>query len=170
MLVAGRLAASPAEGWEKAETCLGDGRAAASFARMVRALGGPADLLEHADRHLPRAPVVRPCPTLRAGMVAGMNARDVGLAVVTLGGGRRHAGDRINPAVGLSDVASVGQAILPGEPLAMVHAADDAAADAAIEALQQAISIEDTAPMPRPVIRARLDGDGADPHTQERAA
>jgi hypothetical protein len=52
----------------------------------------------------------------------------------------------------------------------MVHAADDAAADAAIEALQQAISIEDTAPMPRPVIRARLDGDGADPHTQERAA
>jgi thymidine phosphorylase len=160
MLVLGRLAVSIADGRARVEACLADGRAAETFARMVRALGGPADLVERVDSCLPHAAVVRPCPASRTGIVAGMDARSVGLAVVGLGGGRQRASDSINPAVGLSDVAGVGRPVAAGDRLAMVHAADEESAETAVAALQRAIRIEDTAPLPQPVIYARIDGHG----------
>ncbi len=158
MLVLGRLAGSLAEARAKAEACLADGRAAEAFARMVAALGGPRDFTAHTTRYLPRAPVIRPCTAERAGVVAAMDARAVGLVVVSLGGGRKQASDSIDPAVGLSDVVGVGQAVAAGEPLALVHAADDAAADTAVAELRQAIRIADSAPPAPPVIHARIDG------------
>jgi thymidine phosphorylase len=160
MLVLGRLAVSIADGRARVEACLADGRAAETFARMVRALGVPADLVERVDSCLPHAAVVRPCPASRTGIVAGMDARSVGLAVVGLGGGRQRASDSINPAVGLSDVAGVGRPVAAGDRLAMVHAADEESAETAVAALQRAIRIEDTAPLPQPVIYARIDGHG----------
>jgi thymidine phosphorylase len=160
MLVLGRLAETHAEARVKAEACLVDGRGAEIFARMVAALGGPTDIVERTAHHLPRAREVRACTAARAGMVAGMDARAVGLVVVSLGGGRRRASDTIDPAVGLSDVVGVGRTVAAGDPLALVYAADDAAADAAVAALRQAIRIEDMAPPVPPVIRARIDGHG----------
>ena len=50
------------------------------------------------------APVIKPCTAERPGHVVGMNAREVGIAVVALGGGRSHADDAIDPSVGLSRV------------------------------------------------------------------
>src|SRR5580765_3151303 len=90
MLALGKLAPSVAAGRARAEAALEDGRAAEKFARMVAALGGPDDFLDHADRYLARAAVIKPCTADRPGYVTGMNARDVGMAVVTLGGGRSH--------------------------------------------------------------------------------
>jgi thymidine phosphorylase len=153
MLMLGRLAASPAEAQRKVETCLADGRAADTFARMVTVLGGPFDFVEYPARYLPAAPVVRPCPAQRGGFVTAMDVRAIGLAIVSLGGGRRQADDRIDPRVGLSDVAGIGRRAVAGEPLALVHAANDAAADAAIAALRKAIRIADTPPTLRAAIR-----------------
>ncbi|TWS95138.1 thymidine phosphorylase [Reyranella sp. CPCC 100927] len=160
MLVLGKLAPSLAEARTKAEACLADGRAAETFARMVAALGGPADILARGDAHLPTATAVRACTAERAGVVTGMNARDIGLAVVTLGGGRRRASDTIDPSVGLSDVAGVGRRVAAGDPLALVHAADAAAADAAISTLRRAIHVANDAPLPHPVVHARIDAEG----------
>ena len=42
-----------------------------------------------------------------------MNAREVGIAVVALGGGRSHADDAIDASVGLSDVIDVGAQSVP---------------------------------------------------------
>ena len=159
MLVLGKLAPALGEARAKAEACLANGRAAETFARMVAALGGPADILTRIDAHLPKAKVVRVCTAERAGVIGGMNARDVGLVVVTLGGGRQRASDTIDPAVGLTDVVGVGRTVAVGDPLAMVHAADEAAADAAIAALRRAIRIMDTAPQLQPVVRARIDAE-----------
>jgi thymidine phosphorylase len=156
MLVLGKLAPSREEGRARAETALADGRAADRFARMVAALGGPRDFLDRADRYLPTAPVVRACRATRSGFVAGMDARQVGIAVVALGGGRAKPTDLINPAVGLTDVAPVGRAMKAGDALALIHAASEDAADAAAETLRQAIRIEDAAPPAQPVIRARI--------------
>ena len=91
-----------------------------------------------------------------AGYVAGMDARQVGIAVVALGGGRAHADDAIDPSVGLTDVIDVGAPIRAGSPLCVVHAASDADADQAIEILQRAIRIEDSAPAERPTIIDRI--------------
>jgi thymidine phosphorylase len=156
MIALGGLAADAAAGRAQAEAALNDGRAAEVFARMVSALGGPDDLLEHGTRYLSHAPVVRPCNAVRSGYIAGMDAREVGIAVVALGGGRAHADDAIDPSVGLTEVIAVGAPIRAGSPLCVVHAASDADADQAIEIVRRAIRIEDAALPRRPVIMQRV--------------
>jgi thymidine phosphorylase len=157
MLVLGGLADDLASGHAKAEAAAGDGRAAEIFARMVRALGGPGDLLDQPARHLPVARVIKPCPALRNGHVTAMNARDIGLVVVELGGGRRRADDQLDHSVGLTHCVGLGRKLAIGEPLAMVHAASETAADAAIARLQQVIEIGDAKPAARPIVVERID-------------
>ena len=156
MVALGGLAPDVVAGRAKAEAALADGRAAEVFARMVAALGGPDDLLEHAPRYLAHAPVIRPCNAERSGYVAGMDARQVGIAVVALGGGRSHVDDAIDPSVGLTDVVDVGTPVRAGSLLCAVHAASDAAADQAIEIVRRVIRIEDAAPAERSTIIDRI--------------
>lgn len=144
MLHLGGLAASAEAGAAMATQVLDGGFAAERFARMVAALGGPADVFR--DAQLPVAPVRVPVPAPRAGVLVAMDVRAVGLAVVALGGGRVHPGDRVDPRVGLASVAGLGQALAVGEPLAWVHAADADAADAAVQRVLQACTLADAAP------------------------
>jgi len=156
MLALGKLAADAAEGRVKAEAALADGRAAETFARMVSALGGPGNFLEQSGRHLGQAPVVKPCTAERSGHVAGMNARAVGIAVVELGGGRRHADDTIDLSVGLAEFVEVGRWVRSGEPLCLVHAASESDADRAIALIRRAVRIEEAAPREIPAILERI--------------
>ena len=156
MLVLGELAADATEGRAKAEAALADGRAAETFARMVSALGGPDDFMEHSARYLGHGPIVKPCTAGRSGHVVGMNAREVGIAVVELGGGRRHADDAIDPSVGLTEFVEVGRQVRSGEPLCLVHAASEADADQAIALIRRAVRIEETAPREIPAILERI--------------
>ncbi len=120
------------------------------------ALGGPDDFLEHSARYLAPAPVIKPCPAGRSGHVVGMNAREVGIAVVALGGGRSHADDAIDPSVGLTEVVDVGARVSPDSPLCFVHAASDNEAEAAIDMVRRAIRIGDTPVTHRPVVMERV--------------
>jgi thymidine phosphorylase len=156
MLALGDLAPSVAAGCACAEAALEDGRAAEKFARMVAALGGPDDLLEHPGRYLARAPVIKPCTAMRPGHVVGMNAREIGIAVVGLGGGRSHADDAIDPSVGFTGFIDVGTGVRTGSPLCLVHAATEADADEAIARLRKAIRIGEPAPSPRPLVIDRI--------------
>jgi thymidine phosphorylase len=85
-----------------------------------------------------------------------MNARQVGIAVVALGGGRTRADDAIDASVGLSDVIDVGAGIRAGSPLCIVHAASDDDADVAIDMVRRAIRIGERAPVEKPVIIERV--------------
>jgi thymidine phosphorylase len=155
-LLIGRLAADEAAAMARIDAVLADGSALQHFARMVAALGGPADFCERAASYLPCAPVQRDVPALQAGWVQAKATRDIGLAVVELGGGRRRASDRIDHRVGFSGVVSLGQRIERGQPLARVHAADAAAASAAMARLQECIRIGEGLPPPAPLLIARL--------------
>ena len=66
---------------ELAEARLADGSAADRFGRMIAALGGPADFVVRAADYLPKANVIHPVFPAAAGFVAGMNAKEVGLAL-----------------------------------------------------------------------------------------
>jgi len=108
---------------------LTSGAAAERFAAMCAALGGPADLLDDPDRHLPRAPHALEVFPEAAGRVRAVAVRDVGVAVLELGGGRLREDDGIDHAVGLVDVAGLGEEVGPGgRPLAVVHARDEVSA------------------------------------------
>jgi thymidine phosphorylase len=156
LLDQGGLAEDEAAGRAAAERALESGAAAERFAAMVAALGGPADLLEAPDRHLAAAPVTRPAAPERAGVVAGMDCRAVGLVVTGLGGNRRREDDVIDPSVGLTGIAPIGAPVGPDRPLAVVHAASEDAADEAIATLRAAVVVRDEAPPERPVVAGRI--------------
>ena len=87
----------------------------------------------------------------RAGRVQAMDTRELGLAVVALGGGRRSPGTAIDPAVGLSRIASLDETVDGDRPLALVHAASEADADQAERRLRAAIRVGD-APAASPTL------------------
>jgi thymidine phosphorylase len=150
LLALGGIDADPAK-------ALADGTAAERFAAMVSELGGPSDLLEHPDAHLPVAPHVVAALPEHGGVVTAVDVRAAGLAVVGLGGGRRHEAEDVDHAVGLSEVAAPGERVGPAErPLALVHARTEDEADAAVAALRAAYTIGDAAPPSPPVVLERL--------------
>ena len=150
LLQLGGLAPTLAAGQALAEAALSSGRAAECFARMVAGLGGPADVLT--DARLPAAPVQVDLVAPRDGVIASMDARSLGLVVVELGGGRRRAGDTIDPRVGLSDIRPLGSLLRAGDPLLRVHAASAAQAQAACQSLLASITLADTSPPVGPVV------------------
>jgi thymidine phosphorylase len=152
LLVTAGLARNIAEGAMQCEAALDSGKAAEKFVQMVAALGGPGDILERAAVHLPLGAYVCAVPALRDGVVCSMDTRALGLAVVTLGGGRRRSADNIDFAVGIDQFVSIGQSLRAGEPLAQVYARDEASAAEAVNAIQQAINMGDTAPAARSMI------------------
>lgn len=152
MLVLGKLAADEVEARQKLQAALDTGAATERFARMVVALGGPANLVENPDQYLAKAPILVPAPALKSGYAAATNCRGIGLSVVSLGGGRRRPTDAIDFAVGLTDLAGLGDRIEAGQPLAMVHARTEAAAAQAIAEIQAAYTIAEDKPAGNPVI------------------
>jgi len=140
----------------RCEEAITSGRAAEAFARMVVALGGPADLLDKPGQHLASAPVLRPVHA--RGVITAVNTRAIGNAIIELGGGRRRVGEALDPAVGFSDIAPVGTELDAQTPLALIHAASEADADRAEQHLLDAVTLGDTAPPERPVIVEILTG------------
>lgn len=155
MLLLGGLAESLEAGRAVLVKALDSGAASERFARMVAGLGGPSDILERADRHLPKAPVRRDVPAASRGIVTAIDTRAVGVAVILLGGGRRHPDDSIDHAVGFTDLAGIGDDV-SSRPLAVVHAREEDSAEAAAAALARAYRIGGEAAPPRPVIHHRI--------------
>jgi thymidine phosphorylase len=156
MLVLGALARDDSTAQAQVERALASGAAAERFQRMVAALGGPADFIERPDVHLARAPVeIVATPTL-PGYVAEMDVRRIGLAVMGLGGGRRKPEDKIDHAVGLSEMCGLGEHVGPERPLARIHARSRDDAEAATAAIRAAIRIADAAPAPAPIIGQKI--------------
>ncbi len=156
MLVLGGLAVDTVAARVKLQAALDSGAAAEKFARMVVALGGPADLMERPGAYLTAAPVLKPVAAPHAGVITTMATRDLGVAIVELGGGRRKAGDAIDMRVGFSDVKPLGTRVAAGEPLALIHAADDAAADRAIASYLAAVRLGDAEVAATPMVMATI--------------
>ena len=108
---------------------------------MVSMQGGPSDLVEHPEKHLHPAPLVRSLEADQDGYVEYMDTRKIGLGIVSLGGGRRRVDDLIDHRVGLSGFCLVGDRVNKGDPLVSIHAVDEAAWQAAADALSEAIVI-----------------------------
>jgi len=155
LLVRGGLARDLAAATAAVDAALSSGAAAERFARMITALGGPHDLVEHPERHLARAPIEQPVWPDFDGFVERIDARSLGLIVVELGGGRRRVEDAIDSAVGLAAVRGVGDAVDRERPLAIVHARSTAAAEAAAKQLREAVTVsaEPNAGSASPILR-----------------
>jgi thymidine phosphorylase len=150
------LASDAQDGEGRIAQALESGAAAECFGRMVVAQGGPADFVERWPDRLPSAPVMMEVPALEDGFVARIDGEALGLAVVHLGGGRLREGDRVNPSVGLSDLAGIGEETGAGVPLAMVHAVTEDAARVAVQAVQAAYRISAELPEEPALVQKRI--------------
>jgi thymidine phosphorylase len=157
LLVLGRVFSDVGGARSAAERALDGGAAAERFGAMVAALGGPADLVEQPQHHLPAAPIVQAVEPAEAGVVCAVDVREVGLAIVALGGGRARETDRIDPSVGLTEVAALGERVGPGErPLALVHARNEEGAEYGARAVRAACLVGDGPVEPRAPVIERL--------------
>ncbi|MEP5728553.1 MAG: thymidine phosphorylase [Sulfitobacter sp.] len=143
LLYLGGLTGSCAAGRTKIETAFTSGAAAEKFAQMVVALGGPKDLLAKPDNYLAPAPVVLDVFPNTDGHVRSVDTRAVGLAVIGLGGGRQVPTDKIDPRVGFTGFAEIGQLVGTNQPIAQVHAATQEAAQNAADELRSAFVLGD---------------------------
>ncbi len=114
-------AADVSAGSRLAKQAIENGHALDLFRALVEAQGGDASVLDSPSR-LPRAAHVRTIYAPESGYLSEVHAREIGLTVLDLGGGRRRKGDPIDHAVGVLVHRKVGERVVEGEPLFTVHA------------------------------------------------
>ena len=153
MLQVAGLSDSKEHAIQKITDVLDNGQAAETFQKMVSELGGPKNIL---DETLTTANVVKPVPAPHSGTITHIETREVGLAVVELGGGRKKASDTIDHTVGFTDVLGLGEKVDKGQPLAIVHAKNEDDANHIIALIQKAYRINDSNVEPSPTIIERL--------------
>ncbi len=150
LLLAGR-AQDDAEAVVHLEQLLDDGRALARFRRWIAAQGGDLSYVDDPAR-LPVAGFSREVAAPRSGYVAGLNAREVGLTAMLLGGGRAKKGDQIDHAVGILLQAKVGDRVEEGQPLLTIHANDAGKLPGARQRLLAAYEWSDEPVNPPPLL------------------
>jgi thymidine phosphorylase len=137
LLILSELATGDLHATTMLNEALESGKAAEIFSQMTSLLGGPSDL-------------VRPLLHQGIGYVSHIDTRALGLSVLTLGGGRTHADDAIDSAVGLENVISIGDS--SEQPLAMIHAHDESSWQEAADRIHQAISFQEAKEPDLPII------------------
>jgi len=147
LLALSDLGIDVAEGRARAEAAVADGTALAAYERWVRAQGGDPD-----ESALPKAPLIREVFAPRGGYVRRLAALPVGIAALHLGAGRRAKDDAVDHAVGIVCLKKRGEAVEEGEPLAEIHARDEASAGDAAAMLLDAYELGDDAPRERGIV------------------
>ncbi len=146
---AGRGVAGSKAARHRVQEAIESGKAFDKFVQFVGAQGGEEAAVVSPER-LASAPVKVDLNATRDGVVSGLDARAVGLAVVALGGGRQRKGDAIDHRVGVVLTSKVGDTVSVGDRLCTVHAADADAARLAAERVLNAYSFADE-PLLEPV-------------------
>lgn len=152
LLVLGGLAKDRDQARRDLKRALDSGKAAQVFSAMVEGLGGPGDIIDVPERHLPSAKVVIDVPAAESGWVDRIDTRELGIAVVELGGGRMRAEDGIDYSVGLTGVIELGSKVAVGDPLCQIHSRNHDEAVRALERILRAINLSDSQSSGQPVV------------------
>ncbi|MCX6123176.1 MAG: thymidine phosphorylase [Proteobacteria bacterium] len=144
MICLSRPKSNRAEVRERLQSYLKNGSAYETFAKVIRSQGGDVRQLENTEL-FPKAPVRYDVIASKSGFISKCDVRQLGLAIVELGGGRRKSSDKINPKVGLSNMKRVGDPVEKGQPLLTIHAETNAQAESIVGALQAAYQVSDVA-------------------------
>ncbi|MFH2052393.1 MAG: thymidine phosphorylase [bacterium] len=132
------------------------GQALERMLAWVKAQGGRLDP-DREDFGLEVAPLALEVAAPRDGWLAGMDCRQVGLALADMGGARRKVEDPLDLTCGIDFLPRIGDRIARGDVLARVLCAGKDQARSAGERLLAALVFADAAVEPRPLILDRLD-------------
>jgi len=130
---------------------LSSGRGVEKFAAIITAQGGDARVIDDPSL-LPLADREEFVRASRSGIVSTIHAGSVGHAAVLLGAGRDHVDAVIDHGVGIDVLAPEGTDVKEGDPILRIIYRDTQRLDDALQRLQGAVTIGDTAPVPVPLI------------------
>ena len=151
MLILGGQASDPASARSRLVAALESGRAMDKFQQWIAAQGGDLSVLGDPPA-MRGASIVRDVAAPRSGVVAAIDAMQVGWAAVELGGGRLKKGEPIDHAVGVVLQAKVGDRVAAGDVLFTVHANDEDRLVAAGERLLAAYTWTEQEVEPPPLV------------------
>jgi pyrimidine-nucleoside phosphorylase len=134
---------------------LADGSALAKFKELVKAQGGDTSYIDHPEKFA-AARHIRKLPAPKRGYVHTINAAMIARGVHILGAGREREGDKIDHAIGVSEIKKVGTQVKQGEPLMMIHYNDEAKLEQALEYFKNAFRLAPKRPTPPPLIVERV--------------
>lgn len=160
MLCVADPALTMVEARRRLDRALGSGAALEKLGVLIAAQGGNPAVVDD-PALLPQAPCTAVYHAPTDGRVAAVLPRVVGRGIIALGGGRRQVTDTVDPAVGFVITARPGQGVRRGEPLATVHARDDAGLAVGAAVLGEAIVLGD-GPAPLPLVSHRVTTAGVE--------
>ncbi len=130
---------------------IASGKPLEKLAQMIEAQGGNPEVVENYSM-LPLAKNVYELKAHKSGYVDFVDTKEVGMAVVELGGGRKKKEDKIDYGVGIKFLVEGGNKVDAGDVLALVYFNDDSSMNSALNRLEHSFIITDTAPQKRPLI------------------
>jgi thymidine phosphorylase len=142
------VAPDPEAGRERARLALERCDGLERFRAFVAAQGGDPRVIDDLSL-LPSAPVERTVVAPAEGWLAAVDAEAVGQAAVALGAGRQRKEDPVDPAVAVELPVKIGDHVEAGQPIGLLLARTDAAAEEAATRLLAALEWSDR-PVPAP--------------------
>ncbi len=155
MLLLGGVATSIDDAEAQALAAIESGQAFAKFRELVIAQDGDVRYVDEPSC-FPEANVIDTLVAWDAGTLTTIQADEVGLTVVGLGGGRAEKGELIDHRVGLIMHARVGDILEKGQPLCTVHSATQEDKHVAFDRLRKAITLSDIPVDPLPLFYDRI--------------
>lgn len=151
MLQAAGRADSQEEAEKLMQSVIEDGTALKKFAEFVTAQGGDASYVYETDK-FPKASYTKEILATKEGYVGRILAEEIGIACMTLGGGRETKESSIDLSVGIILKKKNGDFVKEGETIAVVYGNDTGKMERAMEKIQNAYEITAEKPEGRPVV------------------
>ncbi len=121
---------------ERVQQSIDDGSAFAKFRLMIEGQGGNIAQIDDPDL-LPSAQFEAHITAPQAGYIEKLDALQVGMAVVALGGGRLRKSDPVDHGVGVLTLKNVGDQVTRGEELFTLLANDEEKLNSTLERLKK---------------------------------
>ena len=151
MLKLGGLSKTPAAGAALMRSKIKDGSGLRLFRDGVKAQGGNAAVIDDLSL-LPQAKLSRVVRAAKSGFVSTLDARQIGQAAVLLGAGRAFKDQELDYGAGLELLKKIGDRVTKAEPVAILHAADQAKLDQGERQYREALVVSARAVRPKSVV------------------
>ena len=142
MLQFGGVCDTPEKAKAKISEVIENGKALEKLAEFVRAQGGDDYFVFHPEE-FPKTAYTMEVPSPSDGYVKRILAEDIGIACMTLGGGRETKESEIDLSVGILLKEKIGAKVQKGDTLAVIYGNDKEKMDKVYEMIQNAYEFDD---------------------------
>ena len=155
-LMLGQKASTREEGAATVRALIAGGQGVSKLREVIKAQGGNPAVVDDPSM-LPAASIIQTVKSPSAGYASRLDALQIAQAATTLGAGRGEAGASPNLSVGVRLLKKMHDKVSTGEPLAEVHADNQASADEASILVTGAYSFSSEQPEPRPLVHQIIE-------------